>query len=227
MTNEHIDALLNLKRSYKQELANMQAFRNSDVNLTQEGKSAQAQQDQQRLAAKYSAELAALTARMEYSTSTATTTAAKVLAAVPAPADTRAEWERVTMLLDAGAGINTVVRNADAARLQAIKQYGPTYLEAEMLKSRPGGLAGVDQGADLHAFNTNLRNRWAEVLPDGSYVTAGAVAAGVAAEFTRSAQTFSNDLNGVRNGLDPVGESYAALAAGQLAAANFTGLDGA
>ncbi len=225
MTNEHITVLTHLKRQHKDELTALKSAASADQYLSQDGKSAQLQQESQRLAAKYAAALESLTARMEYSTGVAMTTASKIIGAIPAPAvaDSKQEWERVTMLLEAGAGLNTIVRGADLARLQAIQQWGPTYLEAEAIKTRPGGLAGYDQGADLTEFNTSMRNRFAEILPNGSYLTAGAEAAGVAAEFGRSAQTFTDRLNGQHSSYDPVGEALAAQEAGQIAAANFTG----
>lgn len=223
MTNEHVTALTELKRQHQAELAELRSARNSDPYLTAEGKANQERQDQQRLAAKYSAQLESLTARMRSDTGLAMTTAAKVVSAATAPSTDalRAEWERVTMLLDAGAGINTIVRGADQARLHAIQQYGPTWLEAQALKTRPSGLSDYDKPADLMAFNTQMRDRWAEVLPNGDRIVAGAEAAGVAAGYDVTAKAFSNSLNGVNTGTVGIHDAMESHYAEQTAAANF------
>lgn len=226
MNNPNIDALLNLKRQYSQDLQAVKAAALKDPGLNPQGVLDRVADAAKNLGPKYATELARLTATVNAETTFATTRATKLAAGVPKldAADARAEWERVTMLLDAGASLPQVMRGADPARLQAIQQWGPTYLDAQAIKGRPGGIIGHDQGADLETFERQLRDRWAEVLPNGEYITAGIEAAGIAAEFTRTAQTFSNELTGERNSYEPLGEALAAQEAGQLAAANFNPL---
>lgn len=226
MTNPNLAALLNLKRQYSQDLQAVKAAALKDPGLNPQGVSERVADAAKSLGTKYAAELERLTASMNSETTFATTRATKLAAGVPKldAVEARAEWERVTMLIDAGATLPQVMNNADQARLQAIQQWGPTYLEAQAIKNRPGGIEGHDQHADLETFQRQLRDRWTEVLPNGEYITAGIQAAGVAAEFNRSAQAFSNDLNGVRNVYSPVAEAMDAVLAGQIAAANFNPL---
>ena len=136
--------------------------------------------------------------------------------------DTRQHWERAKMLLEAGATLHDIVSKADAPMLHAVQEWGPTYLEADHIKTRPEGLAGLaTEPLNLASLNNSLRNRWVEIL-DG--YAPGRISRGVEAEVAEAqyqvrAHHSTKVLGGVNPGESALEIAMAAQIAGQLARA--------
>lgn len=122
------------------------------------------------------------------------------------------------MLLDAGRSLHQIVENADPAVLHAIKEWGPTYLEAESYKGRTDGWAPV--AVDPAPLLRSVSQRWSQVLGDGAAerIRLGAAAEAMEAQFNVTAGHFGSKLDGVSTGRDDMTAAIDARLAGQRAA---------
>lgn len=201
MTAHYKNELANLQKQYRAEMAALQKEVNDDPGLNAQGKHSYMAQRSVSVNAKYSGLLETLEAQMKNGVQAAKATAMRTVSAGIAKGDTRSEWERVTMLLDSGANLTELVGKADQARLTAIQEWGPTYLEAQSLKSQPSGLAGLGGGApNVQGLMAKVTQRWAAILPNGHQIVAGAEAAAVEAGFEVTANGFKSELGGKSTG---------------------------
>jgi len=201
MTTHYKNELANLQQQYRAEMAALQKEVDDDPGLNAQGKHSYMEQRAAPVRAKYSRLVETLEAQMKNGVQAAKATAVKTVSAGAAKGDTRNEWERVTMLLASGANLTELVGKADQARLTAIQEWGPAYLEAQSLKSRPSGLDGVrSDGPNVQGFMAKVTQRWAAILPDGHQIVAGAEAAAVEAGFEVTANGFKSQLDGNSTG---------------------------
>jgi hypothetical protein len=82
-----------------------------------------------------------------------------------AEGSTRDGWERVKMILDAGASLPQVVGQATPEQLHALAEWGPSWIAAQSAAARSTGLgAGEWQAPDASLLQRSIQGRWAEVL---------------------------------------------------------------
>lgn len=204
---DYITKLTNIKRSFEE------AMKVTDPDLSPAGQ----QKATDRIRARYKEELGQLSNEFRREAEETIRTGREAVPA--APADTRPDWEKVKMLLDAGMQLRQIVAQADPRMLHAIKEWGPTYLQAESIKSKNDSW---DSSApvDVAPLERSIDNRWAEVLDGfapGRIARAGEAAA-VAAQFEISAKHFEQKLDGV-SGQDDLSMAITAQLAGQAARA--------
>lgn len=99
---------------------------------------------------------------------------------------TRDGWERVKMILDAGISLPRVVAQATPEQLQALAEWGPSWIAAQSAAARSTGFgAGEWQAPDASLLQRSIQARWAEVLGGtaaetiAEAVNADVVAAGI------------------------------------------------
>lgn len=204
MTSQYKTDLAALRQQYQVEMNELRKTVDNDPGLNEQGKKNYLAQRAEAVNAKFKAQLDTMEARMKNATAAAKQGATN---AIGKPgANTREDWERVTMLLDSGANLTEIVSKADRARLEAIQAWGPTYLEAQALNTRPSGLAGVGQGGgDTKPLMAKITQRWAKLLPNGHMVIAGAEAAGVEAGFDITAKAWRAEIDGTNTGSSQLG----------------------
>lgn len=140
-----------------QGIANERARRTEQLNNSTRDKLAGVREE-------FASEVASIDSRYERST---------IPAADRSTAD---EWARVQMLLDAGKSFGQIINGANIAQLQAIREWGPTYQEAQFIKrggtANPLGnelakRAGAEPvaGYNPQALYNSVDRRWAELSP--------------------------------------------------------------
>ncbi|GAB3621796.1 hypothetical protein GCM10027417_30580 [Glutamicibacter endophyticus] len=84
--------------------------------------------------------------------------------AMPEPEGSTADtWVRVQMLLNAGRDLGVIIRQTtDIRTLQAIREWGPTYLESKRAVTFADGLNGTPP-ADPTPLLNSVGRRWAEL----------------------------------------------------------------
>jgi hypothetical protein len=212
---DYITKLTNLQRNFNE------AIREKNPDLSPEGQ----QKAHDRIRAGYKADLERLSREFRAEAEQTIKTGREAVPA--APSDTRQDWEKAKMLLEAGMQLRRVVAQADPAMLHAIKEWGPTYLQAESLKGKSDPWAS-DTPVDATQLERSIRNRWAEVLDGfapGRIARAGEAEA-VAAQFNIAAEHFGQKLDGIR-GQDDLSVAIAAQLAGQSARAALPAADAA
>lgn len=126
-----------------------------------------------------------------------------------AAGSTRDAWDRVAMRLDAGASLGQIVTTADVPTLQAIREWGPSYLTAHsadpsaepdtaaleratlrryaIVTEDAGLLAALEEGPALAGLALSLEDAEAEALgAPGAGSLNGAIAAAFAEQHAAS-----------------------------------------
>lgn len=229
--NEHLAKLTKLQHEYAGELRKAQEFENPDISLdgldmnARKSFSDRANEPFRKervegVQAAYKKKLASLTDDFNQEAERAKNAGRDAIPA--APAETSAQWAKVKMLLDAGKNLHQVVASADPGMLHAIKEWGPTYLQAENTKGKPATLAGGGQDAavDPAHLERSITQRWCKVLDDDSAgrITGGLDAAVTAAQFERSAQHLEAKFAGSNRGVSDLRAAADAHYAGENAA---------
>lgn len=156
--------------------------------------------------------------------------------ALPKPnGSTADEWARIQMLLEAGKSMHQVISGATIEQLQAIREWGPTYQEAQTFKtiggpnalgeelSRRAGGPASGSYYDPAPLMNSIASRWAELSPkDALFVREQLEAAGEIAQFEYTASSLEVVATGVNVG-SPMAIAIAAQDAGQRGAAQFLG----
>jgi hypothetical protein len=135
--------------------------------------------------------------------------------AIPAAqGSTRDAWQRVEMLLAAGKALPDIITAADVPQLQAIREWAPSWLAANRHKAK-----GANIGAGTTtALENSIRDRWAEILPNGGTLREALEAKQVAAGLEYTISNLRTELEG-----KPTGRNTLAVAFGATQAADEAG----
>ena len=145
------------------------------------------------------------------------------------------EWARIQMLLEAGKSMHQVISGATVEQLQAIREWGPTYQEAQIFKTMGGPNALGEElsrragGPASHSYYdptplmNSISSRWAELSPkDALFVREQLESSGEMAQFEYMASALEVNASGGNVG-SPMALAIAAQDAGQRGAAQFLG----
>lgn len=141
--------------------------------------------------------------------------------AMPKPSGSTADaWARVQMLLDAGRSLNQILENAsDVLTLQAIREWGPTYLESKRTITFDDGLAG-SKPVDTAPLMNSIGKRWAELSGKETELSDYFNSLGGFAKYDVLARDTSNIFEG--RGGNPLEVSIEAELAGRAASVDLS-----
>lgn len=156
--------------------------------------------------------------------------------ALPEPnGSTADEWARIQMLLEAGKSMHQVISGATVEQLQAIREWGPTYQEAQTFKtmggpnalgeelSRLAGGQATGSYYDPAPLLNSVASRWAELSPkDALFIREQLESSGEMAQFEYTASSLEA-LSAGGNVGSTMTIAIAAADAAQRGAAQFLG----
>jgi hypothetical protein len=202
-TSEYLQQLQILTRDHG--IAVQEARSYTDDHLTADGLHARRAELVRTAGDAFRGKLAAVRSAMQSETQSLRTGA---LRAIPkAEGSTRDNWERVRMLLDAGQPLSQVIAKADAGSLHAIREWGPTWIDAQTKGNT----------TDLAPFERSINKRWIEIAPDPDPIKEYLESASDVATFDHMADTLATRLDGRGYGTNNLVEAFAATYAGQVA----------
>lgn len=206
---ELAEQLKQLKHQYV--IAAAEARQTEDSDLTAEGLQKLRASRVDRVRAQFLPQLGMLESQINRAADALSEDAARVIPA--SQGSTRDAWERVQMLLEAGKGLSDIITDSDAAQLQAIQEWGPTWLSANRHKAK-----GVNIGAGYgRAFENSIRDRWAELLPNGDIIREAQEAKPLAAELQYSLGSLRTELEGKPLGMSTLASAFGATQAAEEA----------
>jgi hypothetical protein len=132
------------------------------------------------------------------------------------------KWDQARMLLTKGVPIRDVIANADVDTLLALREWGPSWLDAEAYQATDQGLAGFTP-TDHAAFERTIDQRIANVAGGDTAAALHAAndATATAAYAAPVVRQLRADLSGIRGGNTTMGAAIEATFAEQAARATW------
>lgn len=209
--NHYPEQLQMLQQQYNVAVAEARQAQNND--LTPEGLENYRNQLVAQVRVTYLPKLAALDAQIRDEVDLLERVAAE---AIPAPQGSTSDaWKRVEMLLGAGKTLPEIILDADQSQLQAIQEWGPTWLAATTHKAR-----GTNFSANAEsALANNIMDRWAQILPAGEKVSEALEAKPTAAGLRYAVDNLRVELEGNGPTRNTLAAAFGATQAAEEAAA--------
>jgi len=218
-----------LEREYAAKVETAQAF--TDPFLTPEGLDAKRTELVAQAGAQIAPRLDQLTQLLDIAVTDLTAAAQAARPALnwsDAASIQRAQvkWDQARMLLTKGVPIRDVIAHADVDTLLALREWGPSWLDAEAYQATDQGLAGFTP-TDHAAFERTIDQRIANVAGGDTAAALHAAddATATAAYAAPVVRQLRADLAGVRGGTSPMGAAIEATYAEQAARATWPAPD--